>query len=398
MVKKQKKNFSKNIPIENNLSYNKQPLNNYTQYMIMKTQRFSDVEKFLSVLDTDKEGREDIVFPVKQLGMTDGQLVVEGESLKLSPMATKQMAGRLGIAPVYWNKMIKFKQFDLLDENVNRWLSLHDADDSYLVSKKGDTVMAFLSPRYKIIDNYDILSEYLESHKEKYGDTTTIRQGWYSEEVGQAGVQMISLEMDRQIASNDPYAVGSAFKFSDVGGGISLAPIIWRQICSNGMMGFKEGNGDKIKLNGRFKENRDYRRDPIYAEERPIVMGLTRSLARKEINRPEVQARIENLLAIKDKKIDDLEATVVSLKSYLGLSQEDFSIFMETVIADKVDNYYDLVQAITKIAQDVPVDNQVRLEQVGGWLTDNSGKILDHIMVNIPKIREKLDKREQKNQ
>ncbi len=358
----------------------------------MKTQKFSNIESFLSQLDVERNGREDVVMPVRNLGMTDGQLIVDGDSHKLSKMATKQMAWRLGIAPAYWERMVKYRQFDLLDTNVNRWLSLHDADDSYLVSKKEGEVLAFLSPRYKIIDNYETLSNYAEAHKATFGDQSKFRTAGYSADNGQAYIQMVSLEEDRQIAANDPYSTGSVFKFSDVGGGISIAPFLYRQICSNGMMGFGEGKADKIRLNGRAKEDRDYRNDPIYREERPAVIGLTKALGRREIVKPEVQKRIQNLITMKGRKIDDLEATIYALKSQLGLGDDEFTTFAENAIADKIDNYYDLVQAITKQAQDVSVDQQVRLEQVGGWLTDNRGKILDHMIVNIPKVRERLNK------
>ncbi len=364
----------------------------------MKTQKFSNVESFLSALDVNRNSREDLVIPVRQLGMTEGQLVVDGVSHKLSKNATRQMAWRLGIAPVYWERMVKYRQFDLLDANANRWLSLHDAEDTYLVSRKDTEVIAFLSPRYKIVDNYETLTNYMEAHKAVYKDTTGFRAGWYSEETGQAGIQLITLKEDYQIAANDPYSVGSVFRFSDVGGGISIAPIIYRQLCSNGMMGFGEGKADKIRLNGKIKEDRDYRKDSIYLEEKPAVVGLTKVLGRKSMNRPEVEKRIKNLISRKGQKIDDLEATVLALKSQLGLADDDFTTFTETVIADKVDNYYDLIQAITKLAQDVPVDNQVRLEQVGGWLTDNDGKILDHVLVNSRKIREKLEKKAEKEE
>lgn len=358
----------------------------------MKAGKFENIERFLSALDEERKGREDIVIPVHSMGMTDGKLVIEGESYSLNEMAKNQLARRLGVVPAYWNRMVNFKQFDLLDTNVNRWISLHDENDQYLISRKGNEIIAFLSPRYKIVDNYESLSTYLESYQKAHPDSSYRTAGYMGN--GNFYVQMYENARIPEFLKNDSYSVGSVFKFSDVGGGISLANLLYRQVCSNGLMGFGEDRDSKIRLNGHAKDTRDYRNDPIYLEEKPQVLALTRALGRREAMDGHTKERIENLITIKDKKIDDLEAILYTLKPHLRMSDETFTAFVEEAIADKIDNYYDLVQAITAMAQKEDAETQFRMEQVGGWITDNRGKILDHIIVNSIKTREKLDKKE----
>ena len=358
----------------------------------MKEKKFASIESYLSTLDEERQNREDIVVPVHDIGMTDGQLVIDGESHSLSTMAKNQIAMRLGVTSVYWDRMVKFKQFDLLDTNVNRWISLHDEDDKYLISRKDKEVIAFLSPKYKIVDNYETLTTYMNSYKEAHPNSA-YRMGGFIEGTGIGYVQMYETENVKEFLQKDPYSVGSVFKFSDVGGGISIGNLVYRQICSNGMMGFKEDKTDRIRLNGHSKDSRDYRNDPVYIEELPRVLGLTRALGRKSAMNASTQQRLNNLVELKAKKIDDLEAIIYTIKPYLKLEDDAFTAFMEEVIADKVDNYYDLVQAITKNAQLQDASIQFKMEQVGGWITDNSGKILDHIIINSVKTREKLDKK-----
>ena len=364
----------------------------------MRTQKFSNVESLFSALDTERKGREDIVVPVGQLGMTDGKLVVEGESYTLSKLATKQMAWRLGIAPVYWTRMVKYSQFDLLDENANRWISLHKPEDTYLISRKENLILSFLSPKYKIVDDYETLHTYMDGVKQAYGDKVSFRTGGYSAENGQAYIQLITQELDDSVAKDDPYIAGSSFKFSDTGGGIGVSALIYRQVCSNGMMGFKDGKNDRVSLNGKYKEDRNYRQDPTYLEEYPMVINMIRSLGKRDPIKPEIKVRLENLRALKEKPVDDLEAVIYTLKPQLGLSDESFQALLTSAVADKIDNMYDLVQEITKFAQNTSVDEQLRLEQVGGWLTDNRGKVLDHVLINVAKMREKLDKKAKKEE
>lgn len=357
-------------------------------------ERYNEIEKLLSYLDNEKKDRVDEIVSTTDLEMVDGKLVYNEYEYNLTKLAQKQLARKLGITYSYWQKMVDEKQFELLDTNVNKWLVLQEGKSEYhLISHNNYDIEAFLSPRYKIVDNYDVLNTIINNVDMNKFD---FRIGWQNNENNMIGIQLLEPDLVRKVSIDDSYIAGKMFQFSDLGGGINSGSVVWREVCSNGMMGFAESNENKIRMNGHMKNNREYRKDPIYIEEEQAVKQMIEILSKRSINIEEIDKRIKNLLDRKEQKIEDIEALVWTLKSYLAMSDDEFLGFVTIIKENKVDNFYDLIQEITNFAKNLNVSKQMKLEQMGGILTDNKGNILDHLIINSEKMRKRLDKREDK--
>jgi hypothetical protein len=77
------------------------------------------------------------------------------ETMPATAHAHAQMASKLSIPKVYYDRM-KSQSPHLLADNVNHWLEQRQSETSLIRTLRGQ-MRAFLSNRYRIVDNHDIL-------------------------------------------------------------------------------------------------------------------------------------------------------------------------------------------------------------------------------------------------
>jgi hypothetical protein len=151
--------------------------------------RHSTLQELAQELQTENAKKYDIVVPSSRLKMVEGQLTIQGESLDdaltqvlaesgisqsnaitLDVMNTAhgQISDKLGIPKKYYDRIIQHPE--LLDENVNYWLER--ANKNYFLrcfvdeAEQTGVIRAFLSDKFKVIDNYDVLMAALEAVKD----------------------------------------------------------------------------------------------------------------------------------------------------------------------------------------------------------------------------------------
>ena len=88
-----------------------------------------------------------------QPGMREQRASVAMESFGMTDLFHRQLGSSLGIPAKYYDKM-RTEQPDLLAYNVNRWFE-HEPS-KHTVRTLDNRARAFLSDRYRRIDNYDI--------------------------------------------------------------------------------------------------------------------------------------------------------------------------------------------------------------------------------------------------
>jgi hypothetical protein len=120
-------------------------------------------------LELQRASQHDIVVPAGHLHYEGGILYAEEESFTVNELAHEQIASKLEIPIGYYRKM-KSENSDLLAKNVNGWLSQKEKAKYLLRTFKyegaDDVCRAFLSNRYNILDNYDVLICALEAIKD----------------------------------------------------------------------------------------------------------------------------------------------------------------------------------------------------------------------------------------
>lgn len=141
-----------------------------------------------------------------------------------------QIAEKLDIPLKYYNKM-ESEAPDLLVENVNTWL--HKTDKDFFIRGLGDSVRAFLSDRYRVIDHLDILYcslNELQAHEAEIEDC-------YLSEI-EMNIKVKSLTLKDFVRHKDDQIVGGLFFTNSETGhkALRVEPRLFRVKCSNGMI------------------------------------------------------------------------------------------------------------------------------------------------------------------
>ena len=135
------------------------------------------IVKLIEKLEEQKNRKRDLIVPASKIKMTDNlnievinnNALGSAEFFAPNDLIETQLGDRLKIPRGYYQSM-KSNLPHLLTENVNEWLKFNGSK-KYLLrtftnGEEMGTARAFLSDRYNLIDNYDVLAAGLEAiHK-----------------------------------------------------------------------------------------------------------------------------------------------------------------------------------------------------------------------------------------
>lgn len=227
---------------------------------------------------TDEHTRKyDFVAPAGSIRSEGGQLVVTGAEPEIGEQGVTSYDGRYdlnsvaveGIAskldiPLGYLRRAQARNMPLFDENVNGWLTHSDnAGKRFLVrSLRGESdglVRAFLSDRFRIIDNVDVLMATLDGIREA-GVPVEIESCDLTERTMRVRVvceQIAAYAADLVEGYRSPFGGGSGkdlpmvfagfeLSNSEVGGGqFALTPRITWQVCKNGQTMTRDAVGTR---------------------------------------------------------------------------------------------------------------------------------------------------------
>jgi hypothetical protein len=253
------------------------------------TTRNANLSDLVTLLTEQHARRLDVVAPAAAITARDGDLVLRGTDVQLSddgvttadgtytPTAVcdEGLADKLGV-PVGYVKRMRVERPDLWDANVNGWLhgrrplmrtsghlteyqevrpGIPGDPRSFLVRCfRGDDTeqgiaRAFLSDRYSIVDNLDVLMACLDGVREAGidanvtgGDLTERRMTVRVDAPGVTALAPVLLDGYRSPftgeSGTDNPVVSAGFRLtnSETGGGaFTIAPVVTVLICRNGM-------------------------------------------------------------------------------------------------------------------------------------------------------------------
>lgn len=255
------------------------------------TTRNASLSDLAAMLQDQHARKLDLVVPSSKLAASGGALIVEGAEPIIDDDGVTPVDGRyvptvvcdegvadkLGI-PVAYLKRTRETRPDIFDANVNGWLHGDgenvDADPrSFLVrcfrgDDGGDGIArAFLSDRYGIIDDLDVLTALLEGIRESGVETEIVGCDLTDRRmrIRVAAPAIAELAPDLLRGYRSPFTgdegsenpvvfAGFEASNSEVGGGaFSIVPRLVVQVCTNGMKITKDAMRE-IHLGGRLDE------------------------------------------------------------------------------------------------------------------------------------------------
>ena len=301
--------------------------------------------------------------------------------LDTTPLFHRQVASSLGIPAKYYDLMQDQKP-ELLADNVNSWLS--DRDQNYMVRSMGgmDSVngvsseegvntsylaRAFLSDRYRRIDNMDVAAAVLplfagsDQFEIVSSEVTSVRMY----------IKILNHRLEAEVKPGDYVQAGVVISNSEVGlGAVSVQPLLYRLVCLNGMV--INDFGQRKHHIGRAAKVMDdsfelYSDATIEAEDKAFLLKL-RDVTRAAIEETRFNQIVDTLRESTDARITGPVQDVVELTGKsLGITQDEQDGVLKYLIEGGDLSLYGLSNAFTRFSQDVESYDRATALEGMGW-------------------------------
>lgn len=238
----------------------------------------------LAALLTDQHSRKvDVVAPASSIRAEGGQIIVDGTEAEItmdgvtptagiySPTAIfdESVAGKLGI-PTQYLRRTRNENVDLYDANINGWLAQDDRAFMMRMFRGENGVgvaRAMLSDKYRIVDNFDVLTAALQALKdsdlEVDIDGCDLSERRMSVRIVAPQITVLAEELLKNYRS--PFSgqsgkdlpiiqAGLVISNSETGGGaFSIVPRARVLVCKNGLTMTKDAMRS-VHLGGKLDE------------------------------------------------------------------------------------------------------------------------------------------------
>ncbi len=324
-------------------------------------------------LERQKTAKKDFIVDTGAMRMTaeDGRSALEVGTpatgivpYGINDIAHRQIGQFLKIPAAYYDRM-RSTYPDLLVENVNGWLS-QTPGTSRMIRTMDGVARAFLSERYRRIDNYEIATAVLPIIAGLAGATVESCELTDS----RMYIKVVDPRTTAEIRKGDVVQAGVVITNSEVGmGSVNVSPLVYRLVCSNGMIA--QDNAVRKYHVGRTNTADDdfgiYRDETIQADDRAFLMKLEDSV-RAAVSQAHFERLVGKMREATDAKLN--AATVpqvveLTAKEY-GFTEDEGKGILGHLISGGDLSLYGLANAVTRHAQDVEsYDRSTDLEAAG---------------------------------
>lgn len=284
--------------------------------------------------------------------------------LGINENAHRQIGQHLGIPSKYYEKM-RDELPELLATNVNEWFQ--NKPKTRMVRTLDGKARAFLSDRYRRIDNYEVAQTVLPI----IGNIPGARVESCEMTDSRLYIKVVDPRIEAEVVQGDVVQAGVIISNSEVGlGSVNVSPLIFRLVCSNGMI--VQDAGIRKYHVGRLNESGTdnfeiYRDETIEADDRAFLMKLEDTV-RAAVDKAMFNRLVDRLRETTEAKIEAAAVPqVVELTSKeFGITQDESTGVLGHLIEGGDLSLYALSSAVTRHAHDVEsYDRSTELETIG---------------------------------
>ena len=340
----------------------------------------SSIAELVAQLKQEKAQSRDFIVPTQELHITaetNPVLVMQNrgaiETFNINENAHRQMATRLGIPYTYYKRM-QNDYPELLAENVNGWFEKEP--EQRMLRTMGGTARAFLSDRYRRIDNLELMQAVYPILQEMDGVQVM------SCEVtdNHLYLQVVSNKVQTEVAKGDIVQAGFIISNSEVGhGAVNVQPLIYRLVCTNGMIA-KENSHRRYHTGKRVDIEDNYE---LFADNTKLLDDMAYFAKVQDIVRMAVDETKFNQQVIAMQKAIGVQVSPMVItpvveelgKTHLLTKNEQEMVVQNFLLGDTAFNgnhiahfnQFGVANAITKTANQVEsYERAVELEKIGG--------------------------------
>ena len=324
-------------------------------------------------LERQRNARKDFLADTRNLifkteGKRSGLAVMTekgGYEFGVTDLAHQQIATRLGIPYRYYQKMQQ-EAPALLDENINTWF--RDTPERRMVRVLDGNVRAFLSDRYRRLDNLELCAAVLPVIRDMKGASIE------SCEVTDRHLylKVINKKLKAEVAVGDVVQAGFVISNSEVGlGSLKVEPLVFRLVCKNGLI-CKDYAQKKYHVGRQAEGNMEeayeiYSDETLRQDDKAFFMKV-QDTVRCAVDESKFLLTVDKMREAKDIPMGhDPVKEVELLADKFLLNQNERGDVLRQLFMSGDSSRYGLVNAVTaasKIATDY--ERATELERIGG--------------------------------
>lgn len=282
--------------------------------------------------------------------------------LDIGVYAHRQIAGYLNIPQAYYDLMMG-KNPDLLGINVNDWL--YRTEDRRMLRTLDGEARAFLSDRYKRIDNYDIAQATLPIILE----IPNVEFVSCNLTPGKMYIKAINPRLMDDVVPGDTVQAGIIISNSEVGlGAVNIQPLIYRLVCENGMV-INDAVTRKTHLGPTISDDNIfyYSKETVEADDKAFILKI-QDTVRAAVDEAKFRTVVGQMREAKEALMNTAnvpEFVRLTSRSF-GITENEEKGVLQHLIEGKDLSLYGLSNAVTRFSQDVEsYDRATDLEGIG---------------------------------
>ncbi len=296
-----------------------------------------------------------------QVSLLHAQDAERNESFGMTGLFHRQLGSALGIPSKYYDKM-QTELPSLLSNNVNSWLGARDGRQT-IRTLDGDA-RAFLSDRYRRVDNAQIASATLPILSEMEG--VTIESCEVTE--NRMYLKAVNKRLEAEVVPGNIVQAGVMISNSEVGlGSVSVMPLVYRLVCLNGMC--VNDLGQKKYHIGREQEStwELFSDEAIAADDQAFLLKL-RDVVRGATEEARFEMIVGKLREATGVRITGRIPNVVELTAdQFGFTKAESDGILEHLISGGDLSLYGLSNAVTRASQDAENYDRATMLEGAGW-------------------------------
>jgi len=280
-----------------------------------------------------------------------------------------QLAQHLGIPATYYNR-IRAEQPGLLDVNVNTLLRSRPTSERRMVRTLDNRARAFLSDKYRRLDNYDLLEVVLPELQSVEG----LRLESCEVTDRRLYLKAVTNRVQGEVSLGQVVQAGVLITNSEIGmGTLAVQPMSFVLACLNGAVhdqyGQRRNHVGKAWANSDEEAERIFADDTLKAQDKAFYLTV-RDTVRGALSEALFGKILDDMREAAGVKLegDPVKAVEVLAKKQ-GLNEAERGGVLRHLIEGGSLTLWGMANAITRAAQDVEsYDRSTELEMLGGQI------------------------------
>lgn len=338
----------------------------------MKTGK--SLEDLLIELKRQSQAKKDIVADTRQIVMaSDADCLSVGSHVfeSINDTAHNQIGTYLNIPKKYY-ELMRSDQPELLAHNVNTWLHLESNTQKRLVRTLDGTARAFLSDRYRRIDN-DVIAQMALTTLFSMPQVSGANVVSCEITPTRLYIKVVFFHIQGEVKVGDIVESGIMITNSEIGlGGFTVKPFIHRLWCKNGAV-MNDAVIAKRHIGSRLASGViNYQDDTKKADDQALMLEMRDTIMTcgdQDSFNVYLERMRESTESEKIQKPVEAVEVLTNDFSVFTFSEGEKNLILENLIRDQDYSKWGMLNAVTKVANDHPdYERATELEGYGGTI------------------------------